>query len=110
MTSFIDGRSYKSLKRHLSTNGLTPDEYRERFGLPKDYPMVAPAYSAQRSELAKSIGLGRKAAATTPAPEAEPAPAAAAPAAETETADTPDKKPTRGRRPKAEKPEDETFT
>ena len=110
LTSFIDGRPYKSLKRHLSTNGLTPGEYRERYGLPKDYPMVAPAYSAQRSELAKSLGLGRKAAAATPAPDVEPAPAAAAPAAEAETADAPAKKPARGRRSKAVKPEDETFT
>ncbi len=71
LTSFLDGKKYKSLKRHLSTNGLTPDEYRTKFGLPKDYPMVAPAYSAQRSSLAKSLGLGRKAAepaASKPAP------------------------------------------
>ena len=60
LTSFVDGRRYKSLKRHLSTQGLTPDDYRERYGLPKDYPMVAANYSAQRSELAKSLGLGRK--------------------------------------------------
>ena len=71
LTSFIDGRKYKSLKRHLSTKGLSPDEYRIRYGLPKDYPMVAPSYSAQRSELARSLGLGRKAAAPTPAPEPE---------------------------------------
>ncbi len=75
LTSFIDGRKYKSLKRHLGVAGLTPDDYRAKFGLPKDYPMVAPAYSAQRSSLAKSLGLGRKAAAApepTPAPEPEP--------------------------------------
>ncbi len=72
LTSFVDGRKYKSLKRHLTTNGMTPDEYRTRFGLPKDYPMVAESYSAQRSALAKTLGLGRKAA----APEPEPAPAA----------------------------------
>lgn len=59
LTSFLDGRSYKSLKRHLTKHGLTPDEYRSRFGLPRDYPMVAPNYAAQRSELAKSLGLGR---------------------------------------------------
>ena len=75
LTSFVDGRKYKSLKRHLTTNGLTPDEYRTRFGLPKDYPMVAESYSAQRSALAKTLGLGRKAAA--PEPEPEPAPIAA---------------------------------
>ena len=72
LTSFIDGRKYKSLKRHLSTNGMTPDEYRTKFGLSKDYPMVAESYSAQRSALAKTLGLGRKAA---PAPEPEAAPA-----------------------------------
>ena len=71
LTSFIDGRKYKSLKRHLSTKGLSPDEYRTRYGLPKDYPMVAPSYSAQRSELARSLGLGRKAAVPAPAPEPE---------------------------------------
>lgn len=56
-----DGQQYKSLKRHLATKyGLTPDEYREKWGLPDDYPMVAPAYAAKRSELARSVGLGRK--------------------------------------------------
>ena len=56
-----DGEHFKSLKRHLMTDhGLTPDQYRARWGLPMDYPMVAPAYAKQRSALAKSIGLGRK--------------------------------------------------
>ncbi|TGD95281.1 MucR family transcriptional regulator [Methylobacterium nonmethylotrophicum] len=59
ITSFIDGRQYKSLKRHLTTRGLTPDEYRQKYGLPFDYPMVAANYAAQRSELAKSLGLGQ---------------------------------------------------
>ncbi len=58
--SMIDGKPYKTLRRHLSTNGLTPDEYRERYGLKKDYPMVAEAYSQSRREMAKKIGLGRK--------------------------------------------------
>ena len=58
LTSFIDGKSYKTLKRHLTSNGLTPETYRERYGLPADYPMTAPAYSAARSALAKSLGLG----------------------------------------------------
>jgi predicted transcriptional regulator len=58
--SMIDGRPYKSLRRHLATNGLTPDEYRERYGLKDDYPMVAPAYSDRRRAMAKQIGLGRK--------------------------------------------------
>lgn len=58
--SLIDGKPYKTLRRHLSTNGLTPDAYRERYGLKSDYPMVAPSYSAARQEMAKRIGLGRK--------------------------------------------------
>jgi predicted transcriptional regulator len=62
-----DGRKFKSLKRHLSQLGLTPEEYRTKWNLPKDYPMVAPNYSASRSALAKSIGLGRKPAASAPA-------------------------------------------
>ncbi|KQO65806.1 MucR family transcriptional regulator [Methylobacterium sp. Leaf88] len=57
--SFLDGKTYKTMKRHLSTHGLDPHGYRARFGLPTDYPMVAPEYAARRSELAKSIGLGR---------------------------------------------------
>ena len=58
--SMIDGQPYKSLRRHLSANGLDPDSYRQRYGLKKDYPMVAPGYSAARSETAKRLGLGRK--------------------------------------------------
>ena len=65
-----DGKKLKMLKRHLfSTYGLTPDEYRTKWGLPPDYPMTAPNYAAQRSALAKSAGLGRK-----PAPAVEVAP------------------------------------
>ena len=57
-----DGKKLKMLKRHLKTAyDMTPDEYRQRWGLPSDYPMVAPAYAKQRSELAKNIGLGTKA-------------------------------------------------
>ena len=56
-----DGKKLKMLKRHIKTSyGLTPDEYRDRWGLPADYPMVAPNYAAQRSALAKKIGLGTK--------------------------------------------------
>ncbi len=56
-----DGKKLKMLKRHLRTAyNMTPAEYRERWGLPRDYPMVAPNYAKQRSELAKNIGLGRK--------------------------------------------------
>lgn len=55
-----DGKKLKMLKRHLrSTYNMSPDEYRARWGLPADYPMVAPNYAAQRSEFAKRIGLGR---------------------------------------------------
>ena len=58
-----DGKKFKSLKRHLRTHyNLSPEEYREKWGLPSDYPMVAPNYSATRSRLAKDNGLGRKAA------------------------------------------------
>jgi predicted transcriptional regulator len=66
-----DGKKFKSLKRHLSQIGLSPDEYRTKWNLPHDYPMVAPNYSASRSALAKSIGLGRKRA--EPAPTKKPA-------------------------------------
>jgi len=56
-----DGKKLKMLKRHLSTSyGMSPDDYRAKWGLPADYPMVAPNYAAQRRELAKKIGLGRK--------------------------------------------------
>ena len=57
--SFIDGKTYKTLKRHLTSRGLDPRTYRDRYGLPADYPMVAPRYAEQRSALAKAIGLGR---------------------------------------------------
>ncbi|WP_404405561.1 MucR family transcriptional regulator [Pelagibacterium halotolerans] len=58
-----DGKKFKSLKRHLRTHyNLSPEEYREKWGLPSDYPMVAPSYSATRSKLAKVNGLGRKSA------------------------------------------------
>ncbi|UTP40907.1 MucR family transcriptional regulator [Phenylobacterium sp. LH3H17] len=62
LLSFEDGRGYKTLRRHLSVKGLTPEQYREKWGLPRDYPMVSPSYSAARSQMAKSIGLGRKVA------------------------------------------------
>src|SRR5215217_7594000 len=60
LISLEDGKRYKSLRRHLSTRGLTPEQYREKWGLRRDYPMVAPNYSAQRSELARSLGISRK--------------------------------------------------
>lgn len=55
-----DGKKFKSMRRHLMKLGLTPDEYRAKWNLPSDYPMVAPSYAKARSEMAKSMGLGRK--------------------------------------------------
>ncbi|MCJ2099660.1 MucR family transcriptional regulator [Methylobacterium sp. E-046] len=60
LISFLDGKPYKTLKRHLTGNGMTIDEYRERYGLPRDYPAVAASYSESRSALAKSLGLGQQ--------------------------------------------------
>jgi predicted transcriptional regulator len=61
LTCLACGQKSKMLKRHLTTaHSMSPDEYRTRWGLPPDYPMVAKAYSARRSELAKSLGLGRR--------------------------------------------------
>ncbi|KQM13316.1 hypothetical protein ASE49_12845 [Novosphingobium sp. Leaf2] len=79
--SLVDGKPYKTLKRHLATHGLTPAEYRERYGLPASYPMVAPTFAARRREIAEKIGLGgrrRTAVAQSAAaevPAAPPAPA-----------------------------------
>jgi predicted transcriptional regulator len=70
--SMIDGKPYKTLKRHLGTHGLTPAEYRERYKLPRDYPLVAKSYSEHRRKVAEQLGLGRKVRQT-----AEPAPAPA---------------------------------
>jgi predicted transcriptional regulator len=79
--SLEDGRKLKSMKRYLAGLGMTPNEYRTKWGLPKDYPMVAPAYAAKRSELAKSLGLGRRGseevAEAAPEVEAQPEPEAA---------------------------------
>jgi predicted transcriptional regulator len=60
LISLIDGKPYKTLRRHLSRHGLTPIDYRQRYGLKPDYPMVAPAYAETRRDLANKIGLGRK--------------------------------------------------
>jgi predicted transcriptional regulator len=71
--SLENGKRFKSLKRHIGgTYGLTPDQYRTKWDLPASYPMVAPNYSAARSEMAKKIGLGRKRAAAKVAPKAKP--------------------------------------
>ena len=66
LVSLEDGKKYKTLKRHLTRLGLTPDGYRAKWGLAGDYPMTAPSYSARRSEQAKKLGLGRKPAAKKP--------------------------------------------
>ncbi|GAB4073147.1 MucR family transcriptional regulator [Ancylobacter sonchi] len=79
-----DGKKFKSLKRHLRTQyGITPEEYRVKWGLPADYPMVAPAYAAQRSQLATRMGLGQRgrSARKTAADLEPPAEAAEVPAA-----------------------------
>ena len=75
-----DGKKFKSLKRHLRAHyDMSPEEYREKWGLPHDYPMVAPAYAAARSDLAKNMGLGRRSAAAEVVVEVEvPAPSAPA--------------------------------
>ncbi|WP_162184756.1 MucR family transcriptional regulator [Sphingomonas hengshuiensis] len=58
--SMVDGRPYRTLKLHIATHGLTPDEYRKRYNLPSDYPMVAPEYSEARRQIAKRHRLGHK--------------------------------------------------
>ncbi|GJD94768.1 MucR family transcriptional regulator [Methylobacterium iners] len=60
LISFEDGKAYKTLKRHLTIRGLTPETYRAKYGLPADYPMTSAAYSAQRSALARTLGLGQQ--------------------------------------------------
>jgi predicted transcriptional regulator len=84
-----DGKKVKMLKRYLASRyNLTPDQYRQRWGLAKDYPMVAPAYAARRSEMARQFGLGRK------------PPAAALPAAPEPAPPAPEPRPRAGRRKK----------
>jgi predicted transcriptional regulator len=78
LISFEDNRPYKTLRRHLAVRGLSPEQYRSKWGLPKDYPMVAPSYSEARSNLAKARGLGSRPMAS--ARPAQPAAAAAEPA------------------------------
>lgn len=121
IVSLITGHKLKSLKRHLASHGLTPAEYRERYGLKPDYPMVAPGYSAQRREVAKTLGLGRKpgqtrgkaaeqplAAAPTPdasaAPKKAPVKRAARPKAVADTAGKDAAPAKRARRKKADTP------
>lgn len=75
--SMIDGKPYKALRRHLRTHGLTPEQYRERYNLKSDYPMVAASYSEQRRAMAQKIGLGQKGRAAKAQAAAPEAPAAA---------------------------------
>ncbi len=94
LISLEDGKSYKTLKRHLAKLGLTPEEYREKWGLPRDYPMVAANYAQKRSELAKGLGLGhsrkqRAAAATASIQETVSGPAEAAGPSQDETTAAP---------------------
>ncbi|OAH19924.1 MucR family transcriptional regulator [Methylorubrum populi] len=75
LISFIDGKPYRTLKRHLGVHSLSIDEYRTRYGLPSDYPSVSANYSASRSALAKQFGLGNQRRKAEPAPESVPTPA-----------------------------------
>lgn len=107
--SMIDGKPYKTLRRHLATHGMTPEEYRQRYNLKSDYPMVAESYSAQRRAMAKKIGLGSKGPTTKSAAPAA-APAAPAPTTRTKKPAVPARKPraqkagTSARKPRAKKP------
>ena len=80
LISFVDNKPYKTLKRHLSRHGMDMAAYRDRFGLPKDYPSVAPSYSAARSAMAKQLGLGARGRGAAQAPAAAAAQDSAPPA------------------------------
>jgi predicted transcriptional regulator len=73
LVSMIDGKPYKMLRRHITQHGYSPESYREAFGLPRDYPMVAANYAEQRRALAHKIGLGRKPSTQAEAPAPTPA-------------------------------------
>jgi predicted transcriptional regulator len=60
LISFLDGKPYSTLRRHLGAHGMDPDSYRARYGLPRDYPMVAASFSAKRAAVARKSGLGKK--------------------------------------------------
>jgi predicted transcriptional regulator len=76
--SLIDGKPYKTLRRHLSRHGLSPEQYRERYGLKPDYPIVSESYSQVRRDMAKKIGLGRKPGTKVAPKSSKPAPKPAA--------------------------------
>lgn len=71
LISFEDGKPYKTLRRHLTIRGLSPEAYRAKHGLPVDYPMTSASYSAQRSELARTLGLGQQRTSASKAAVAE---------------------------------------
>jgi predicted transcriptional regulator len=100
LISFEDNKPYKTLRRHLAVRGLTPEEYRSKWGLSKDYPMVSPGYSEARSSMAKALGLGSRLAASRA--KVEPAAALVTGAEPTITANGPQKgrrsAPTRARK------------
>lgn len=77
LISFEDGKPYKTLKRHLTALGISPEAYREKWGLPRDYPMTSASYSEMRAGFARSIGLGHGRRKAEPRPAAEPAETAA---------------------------------
>lgn len=79
LISFIDNRPYKTLKRHLTRHGHDMKTYREAYGLPSDYPFVAPNYSATRSEIARKLGLGARGRGVVPPAAETPAVDAAEP-------------------------------
>jgi len=93
LISFEDGKPYKTLRRHLTLRGLTPEAYRAKHGLSADYPMTAASYSAQRSELARSLGLGQQRKGQTKA-------AAKATAVEETVSEAAETKPKRAARPR----------
>jgi predicted transcriptional regulator len=104
--SMIDGKPYKTLKRHLAGHGLTPAEYRSRYNLPADYPIVAPGYSEQRREVARKLGLGRRPVAQV-ATEATPA---ASQEVTAEPAPSPAPKPGGAKRVRAQIPSSQLST
>ncbi|MFY9348902.1 MAG: MucR family transcriptional regulator [Sphingobium sp.] len=100
--SMIDGKPYKALKRHLAAHNLTPAEYRARYDLPVDYPMVAPGYSAARREVALKLGLGgkRKGVSPTATAGSEVAPVSEPPPSSDSVVDAAPVKPAPVRRPR----------
>jgi len=101
LISLIDGKPYKTLKRHLAANGLTPETYRERYKLPANYPMVAPDFAAKRRAIAEQIGLGNRPKAASAVGNAEPV---AAPTAGASTEPAAESKPSAAEIPAVKPP------